>query len=106
MKVCMTTSETQDDPSVEQIVNLMKQTREQLEALLKERGVAVGGVGFFAFALEDHVKIKCSGEHGLVISRSDSISSEEQYLVRYRAADGRAVEAWWSGNALEKAENA
>ena len=28
------------------------------------------------------------------------VSGENQFLVRYRAADGRAVEAWWNASAL------
>lgn len=55
----------------------------------------------FAFELNQAVKIDMSGEQGIVIGRAEySESSAPQYYVRYRAGDGRAVEAWWSEKAL------
>jgi hypothetical protein len=39
-------------------------------------------------------------EHGPVVARSESAIAEPQYLLRYVAADGRMVEAWWSESAL------
>jgi hypothetical protein len=56
----------------------------------------------FEFSLGEPVVITVSGEAGEVIGRADYAASEDCYLVRYKAADGRAVEAWWSTGALEK----
>ena len=55
----------------------------------------------FNFKLNDPVRLKESGETGVVISRSHSIECDPQYSVRYKAADGRQTECWWSENALE-----
>lgn len=53
------------------------------------------------FAMSAAVRIEVSGEEGKVIARAEyENQSEPQYLVRYRAADGRAVESWWSEGAL------
>lgn len=56
----------------------------------------------FSFGLRQVVKISESGEIGTVIARSESINSENQYLIRYKSADGRAVEQWWGEGALEE----
>jgi hypothetical protein len=55
------------------------------------------------FDLDAAVVVSCSGEAGDVIARSQHLHTEDQYLVRYRANDGRAVEAWWGQSALEPA---
>ena len=47
------------------------------------------------------MKISEPGETGTVHARSESTSSEPQYVVRYKAADGRATEQWRSENAPE-----
>ena len=54
----------------------------------------------FLFGLRQIVKISDSDETGTVYARSESTTSEHQYFVRYKAADGRAVEAWWGESAL------
>ena len=54
----------------------------------------------FEFNLGATVAIIVSGEFGQVIARAEYLSGENQFLVRYRAADGRAVEAWWNASAL------
>lgn len=41
-------------------------------------------------------------EAGHVIARSESLEGDNQYFVRYRAADGRQVEQWWTENAIEQ----
>ena len=53
------------------------------------------------FGFDDLVLITCSGETGTVIGYAQYKSAEDQALIRYKAADGRAVEAWWSISALE-----
>lgn len=57
----------------------------------------------FDFKLGADVRLKLSGESGVVIGRSHSLEAEPQYHVRYKAGDGRLTEAWWSGAALEAA---
>lgn len=54
----------------------------------------------FLFDLKQVVKISESNESGTIIGRAEYVSSENQYLIRYKAADGRAVEVWWSENAI------
>lgn len=54
----------------------------------------------FKFDLGQGVTIVVSGEEGEVIGRAEFSKSEDQYLVRYKAADGRAVESWWNVSAL------
>jgi hypothetical protein len=58
----------------------------------------------FVFNLKDTVRIIVSGEAGEVIGRAEYLNSNPQYLVRYKSADGRAVEYWWSGDALDLAD--
>ena len=58
----------------------------------------------FSFDLNDGVVIKASGERGLVIGRAEYTNSANTYMVRYKCADGRAVEQWWSEEALEASE--
>ena len=54
----------------------------------------------FKFDLNDEVSIIASEEYGEVIARAEYSSSVNQYLIRYKAGDGRAVEAWWDESAL------
>ncbi len=60
----------------------------------------------FAFDLEQGVTISASGESGEVIGRAEYANGEDQYYVRYKANDGRAVEIWWGASALEATEEA
>ncbi len=53
-------------------------------------------------ALEDRVEIVCSGEQGFIIGKASYSEGSAQALVRYKAADGRAVESWWNESALRK----
>ena len=48
----------------------------------------------FEFELEQPVRIAASGESGVVVGRAEYTYCENSYLVRYGAADGRAVEQW------------
>lgn len=54
----------------------------------------------FKFELKQELKIEASGETGAVLGRAEYATSENQYYIRYKAADGRAVEAWWGESAL------
>lgn len=52
------------------------------------------------YALNQNVTIAASGEKGEVVGRAEYSNSEATYRVRYKAADGRAVESWWDESAL------
>ena len=39
-------------------------------------------------------------EGGTIVARGEYIAGENQYLLRYQANDGRAVEQWWGESAL------
>lgn len=52
------------------------------------------------YELNQEVVISASGEEGVVVGRAQYSYSENGYLVRYKAGDGRAVEAWWTETAL------
>lgn len=54
----------------------------------------------FKFLIHDRVKIVVSDEVGTIHARSEHESMEHQYLLRYKAADGRACESWWCESAL------
>lgn len=54
----------------------------------------------FKFDLKQSVRIIASGEQGIVIGRSEHTAVDNQYNVRYKCGDGRAVEAWWTQTAL------
>lgn len=57
----------------------------------------------FLFAMGSRVRIVESGEVGTVVGIAEFDSADPQFLLRYRSADGRAVQAWWTQNALEDA---
>lgn len=57
----------------------------------------------FRFNLNQQVAIVASAESGQVIGRAQYATGQDQYFVRYRAADGRAVESWWGEDALTEA---
>ena len=52
------------------------------------------------FELGQNVKIIGSQEVGRIIGRAQYVHAEPNYLVRYKSADGRAVESWWTVSAL------
>ena len=54
----------------------------------------------FMFDLGNEVVIVCSGESGQIIGRADYLDGDDMYNIRYKAADGRAVEAWWAESAI------
>ena len=57
----------------------------------------------FKFKLGAIVRLTHSNETGEVIGRSEHTTSENQYLVRYRAGDGRQTECWWGECAVQAA---
>lgn len=54
----------------------------------------------FKFDLDAAVAIEVSGERGKIVARAEYVNGDPQYLVRYKAADGRAIESWWVQDAL------
>ncbi len=54
----------------------------------------------FKFAMGDTVGLTTSKESGTVIGSAHYATMEDQYFVRYKAGDGRQVEAWWGESAL------
>ena len=59
----------------------------------------------FRFSLNETVGMVTSDEVGKVIGRAEYLDGEDQYFVRYKAADGRQVENWWSDSALTRFTN-
>lgn len=55
------------------------------------------------FQLNQTVVIKVSGEDGQIVGRAQYMNASPSYLVRYKSGDGRAVESWWSEDALHAA---
>ena len=58
----------------------------------------------FKFNLGEKVTVDVSGETGEVLGRAEYTTAANNYYVRYRSADGRAVEAWWQEDALRTAD--
>lgn len=54
----------------------------------------------FKFELGQIVALAASGETGHIIGRAEYTYANDSYLVRYKAADGRQTEAWWSEDAI------
>lgn len=60
----------------------------------------------FRFDLYETVEIGISGERGYVKGCAEYLTASQQYLVHYKSADGRAVEAWFGDEDLAKVEPA
>lgn len=56
----------------------------------------------FMFELGDAVTLIVSGETGKVIGRAQYDNMDDAYLIRYKTADGRATEQWWTQSALTR----
>jgi hypothetical protein len=59
----------------------------------------------FKFNLDQQAQITISGETGQIIARAEYTTGTQSYLLRYKCADGRAIEAWWNEDALTAAES-
>jgi hypothetical protein len=56
----------------------------------------------FIFELGQPVRIRCSGEAGHVIGRTEYLDTHpHNYYVRFKSSTGRACEEWWTAAALE-----
>jgi uncharacterized beta-barrel protein YwiB (DUF1934 family) len=54
----------------------------------------------FKFEIGTRIAIAASSEEGEIIARAQYQHMENQYYLRYKAADGRATESWWGESAL------
>jgi hypothetical protein len=61
--------------------------------------------GKFRFELGDEATLAHSYEKGEIIDRAEYLTSENSYLLRYKAADGRQVESWWQESSFEGTVN-
>jgi hypothetical protein len=57
----------------------------------------------FSYSLGQRVRIVVSGEEGEVIGLAIYSNAMPSALIRYKAADGRALDSWWCCSALEAA---
>lgn len=56
----------------------------------------------FKYEIGQSVKLALTDEAGIVTGRAQYQSQAPQYLVLYKAGDGRQVESWLSDYALSK----
>jgi len=56
----------------------------------------------FDHNIHDVVMISVSGEVGEIVGRAEREYDLHEYLVRYKDANGCAVERWWNENAIEE----
>jgi len=56
----------------------------------------------FKFEVTQRVALTESGETGKIVARAEYDSQENQYLIRYKAGDGRQVEQWWGESAVKE----
>lgn len=54
----------------------------------------------FKFNLGEKVKVLISGEAGYVKGRAEYADGQKQIFIHYKAADGRAVDAWFQEDEL------
>lgn len=57
----------------------------------------------FEFSIGQSARIRESRESGIIVSRAEHQSAENNYLLRYKNNQGIAVEQWWTESALEAA---
>lgn len=55
------------------------------------------------YALKQELRITVTAEEGEVVGRAEYTYAQPSYLLRYKAADGRATEQWWPEDAVEPA---
>lgn len=53
------------------------------------------------FEIKQIVQLVESGETGTIIAAAQYLNAEDQFLIRYRAGDGRQVEQWWVASAMQ-----
>jgi hypothetical protein len=55
------------------------------------------------FDLGQRVEISESGERAMIEGRAEYITADPTYFIRYKTAEGVAVEKWWTETALKAA---
>ena len=58
----------------------------------------------FKHRLNRKVTLKESGESGIIVGRAHYNYCDNNYLIRYKCADGRQVEGWWTESAIAEPE--
>lgn len=72
----------------------------------EDKPMVIGAVAApFKFELSQLVEMRISDEWGEVKARTQYADSENQYLIHYKAADGRATTAWFGESMLEATED-
>ncbi|EKR7617816.1 hypothetical protein ACM260_004809 [Escherichia coli] len=72
----------------------------------ENKPVAIGAaVVPFKFELSQLVEMRISDEWGEVKARAQYADGENQYLLYYKAADGRATTEWFGESMLEATED-
>lgn len=59
----------------------------------------------FKFELSQLVEMRISDEWGEIKARAQYADGENQYLIHYKAADGRATTEWFGESMLEATED-
>ena len=55
----------------------------------------------FDYNLKDEMKITVSGETGTIVGRAEYTHLRDSYWIRYKAADGRAANGWFTFDEIE-----
>ncbi len=72
----------------------------------ENKPIAIGAVAVpFKFELSQLVEVCISDEWGEVKARAQYAGGENQYLLHYKAADGRATTEWFGESMLEATED-
>ena len=72
----------------------------------EDKPMVIGAVAVpFKFELSQLVEMRISDEWGEVKARAQYADGENQYLIHYKAADGRATTAWFGESMLEATED-
>lgn len=58
-------------------------------------------INIFKFEMGQRVKLVESDKRGVIVGRAEYSNRPPQYLIRYKAGDGRMVENWWLGGDME-----
>ncbi|HAW0457861.1 TPA: hypothetical protein JLJ37_002410 [Escherichia coli] len=72
----------------------------------ENKPIVIGAdVAPFKFELSQLVEMRISDEWGEVKARAQYADGENQYLIHYKAADGRATKEWFGESMLEATED-
>lgn len=72
----------------------------------EDKPIAIGAdAAPFKFELSQLVEMRISDEWGEIKARAQYADGENQYLIHYKAADGRATTEWFGESMLEATED-